>query len=138
MQLFFVGSSVFVSQLPLIFPFFSFFVLKLLSLTYIFICVHFLRRLARRDGTLLKADRPLAPMDLMIAGSLDDGRRIANASRALPGYAQGARAWATHVTCGPESDFAPEVAAQPTRDLVSHTGFQFSRFPFPFELMQQD
>lgn len=75
------------------------------------------RRLARNDGVLLKPDRPLAPMDLMLGS-------FTNASRALPaGVKVGARAWSTHVTCAPESPDAPEVTKAPTRRLTSHVGY---------------
>ena len=51
-----------------------------------------IRRLARKDGVLLKPDRPLSLMDLQLAGTI-------NASRALPMdlVAGGGRAWSTHV-----------------------------------------
>ena len=75
------------------------------------------RRLARTDGVLLKPDRPLAPMDLMLGA-------FTNASRALPAGVQvGARAWSTHVTCAPESPDAPELTKVPTRRLNSHVGY---------------
>jgi hypothetical protein len=75
-----------------------------------------MRRLARSDGILLKADRPLALMDLQLAA-------MVNGSRALPGTALGARAWSTHITCAEESATAPELATRPTRRLVSHAGY---------------
>lgn len=75
-----------------------------------------LRRMARQDGILLKADRPLGPMDLMLGNFI-------NATRTLPATAGGARAWHTHVTCAPESPEAPELATRPTRALVSHVGY---------------
>lgn len=89
-----------------------------------------IRRLARADGILLRPDRPLAPVDVMWAGLLD------NASiRAMPGLctlaeedqgpsaACGARLWQTHATVFPEdAGRAPELATAPTRRLVSHAG----------------
>ena len=75
-----------------------------------------MRRLARSDGILLKADRPLALMDLQLAG-------MVNGSRALPNLESGARAWSTHVTCAEESADAPEIVTAPTRRLVSHAGY---------------
>merc|ERR1719272_2909593 len=66
-----------------------------------------MRRLARSDGILLKADRPLALMDLQLAG-------MVNGSRSLPGTGTGARAWSTHITCAEESAAAPEIATRPT------------------------
>jgi hypothetical protein len=93
-----------------------------------------LHRLARSDGVLLKPDRPLAPMDLMIAGwakpaadndtATNSGSSTSAPSRrGLPGSADGARAWSTHVTCTPEDPNAPEITTTPTRRLVSHTGY---------------
>lgn len=75
-----------------------------------------LRRMARSDGVLLKADRPLALMDLQLAGMI-------NGSRALPDTDLGSRAWSTHVTCAHESADAPEIATTPTRRLVAHAGY---------------
>ena len=74
------------------------------------------RRLARADGVLLKPDRPLAPMDLMLGS-------FVNASRRLPGIPGEPRAWSTHVTCATESPDAPELMKTPTRRLVSHVGY---------------
>lgn len=84
-----------------------------------------LHRLARQDGVLLKPDRPLGPMDIMIAP-------FTNASRALPNSSDGGRAWMTHVTCAPESPNAPEITSAPTRELVSHVGYDatlYNRIP---------
>jgi hypothetical protein len=53
------------------------------------------RRLARADGILLKPDRPMAPMDMMLGS-------VVGASHSLPGYATGSRAWMTHATVAPE------------------------------------
>jgi hypothetical protein len=75
-----------------------------------------MRRIARSDGILLKADRPLALMDLQLAGMI-------NGSRSLPDTETGARAWSTHITCALESADAPEIATKPTRRLVSHAGY---------------
>jgi len=92
------------------------------------------RRLARADGVLLRPDRPMAAMDVMFAGLLDNP-----ALRAMPGLCTvaqeslpsaaaanascGARLWQTHATVYPEDPRrAPELATAPTRRLLSHAG----------------
>lgn len=73
------------------------------------------QRLARVDGTLLKPDRPMTPVDAMFG-------TLAGAARGQPDYAKGARLWATHATVAPEdAALAPELATAPTRRLVSHS-----------------
>jgi hypothetical protein len=73
-------------------------------------------RLAREDGVLLRPDRPLAPMDVLVAGLVGQ--------RGLP---DGARLWMTHATVGVEDPECPELTQQPTRRLVSHTGVDATR-----------
>eukprot|EP00035_Acanthoeca_spectabilis_P033311 m.22938 g.22938 ORF g.22938 m.22938 type:complete len:1111 (+) comp5887_c0_seq1:65-3397(+) len=75
-----------------------------------------LRRLARADGGLLRADRPLAPLDRMFSKQ---------AGVPLPlqcGGQGGARLYGTHVSVGVESPDSPEITPTPTRRLVLHTG----------------
>lgn len=88
-------------------------------------------RLARADGTLLRPDKPLAPLDVQFASLLGN----ANGTRAMPGLCTpaqeaqgptakcGARLWQTHSTVAVEdASRAPELATAPTRRLVSHSG----------------
>ena len=75
-----------------------------------------INRLARADGVLLRPDRPLAPMDVLVTGLIG-----------LRGLSNGARLWMTHATVAAEDPDCPELAASPTRRLVSHTGVDATR-----------
>lgn len=74
-----------------------------------------LARTAREDGITLRPDRPMAPTDAMFGA-------LTGAARQMPGYADGARFYATTASVGVENRArAPELATHPIRHLVSHT-----------------
>ena len=104
------------------------------------------RRLVRADGILLRPDRPLAPVDAQWGalvgggGGSGGGGGGGGALHAMPGLCTlaqekqgptascGARLWQTHATVAAENAAAaPELAAAPTRTLVSHSGVDATR-----------
>ena len=74
------------------------------------------QRLARTDGILLRPDRPLAPMDVLVSGLVG-----------VRGLANGARLWTTHASVAAEDPACPELVTTPTRRLVCHTGVDATR-----------
>lgn len=91
-----------------------------------------LQRLARSDGTLLRPDRPLIPMDSMwgLLTTPRSPRGMPNNCYAFnPSAHCGAHLWQTTASVGVESAVdAPELTTSPTRRLVSHTSVDDMRY----------